>query len=373
MDDISLLQNKEYVSRLLEIEDEFEISKVDEFISIQEDIIIPISSHDYWMDHSVNIEIKDYSGSIIGIICTQTFSSREINIKNSPDETVKCFLVDADDINEVDVENYRFTSKYLLIHKSKYSEYKEKYMYSSALWGGYCHLSNPSSYSKTITTVTAVEGVHIPTAINNLSLQRSTGSNNCFEKFLSLYHQFELIFDLVFVKKIKKMNDNELYDISKIVKRHAGATSELDLLKNIIEEFCTNHTDIEKIINEINVSEHTMTMKEIFQDFTKTGNPFADQEKKFNEVVGLIDIGGLTHERYKQLAKDKDIDAYRRWMIKIISYWLYRLRCSIAHNRISEFVFNDTHEKFVDDIGIQLLRKILILTFKSNGFKQIMV
>ena len=59
-------------------------------------------------------------------------------------------------------------------------------------------------------------------------------------------------------------------------------------------------------------------------------------------------------------------EEYSKLIIDIAVYWIYRIRCSIAHNRIGEYVMSIDDEEFVVNVVEPLLKEVLIQLFKKK-------
>ena len=55
----------------------------------------------------------------------------------------------------------------------------------------------------------------------------------------------------------------------------------------------------------------------------------------------------------------------RMLIINIATYWIYRVRSSIAHSRIGEYVMSTSDEEFVVEIAEPLLRSVLVQVFHA--------
>jgi hypothetical protein len=64
----------------------------------------------------------------------------------------------------------------------------------------------------------------------------------------------------------------------------------------------------------------------------------------------------------------KNAEEYKTLLLKVTGYWIYRIRSSIAHNKIGEFIMEDIHQEFVVEIGEELLLEVIKQIFSSQIF-----
>jgi len=116
-------------------------------------------------------------------------------------------------------------------------------------------------------------------------------------------------------------------------------------------------------------------MKLIFQDNGKESNPIKD-----DRWVALIQFLQLTPEKQTHdKAKEEKLisrateDALKDFLANLAAYWIYRVRCSIAHNREGEFIFNRSHEEFIVDFAEILLKEVIQQIFSNAKLKEILM
>jgi hypothetical protein len=100
----------------------------------------------------------------------------------------------------------------------------------------------------------------------------------------------------------------------------------------------------------------------IFFEFGKDSNPYKNEWKPFEAFV----VSGFTQSNVSSLRKNGfTADQYNAFIIETSAYWIYRVRCCIAHTKIGEYVMSHEDEEFVARFAEPLLRSILIQVFKE--------
>jgi hypothetical protein len=52
-----------------------------------------------------------------------------------------------------------------------------------------------------------------------------------------------------------------------------------------------------------------------------------------------------------------------------LQYWVYRIRCSIAHTKIGSHIFVSEDEEFVSSVGEKLIDSIISSVYSNAEFK----
>lgn len=58
-------------------------------------------------------------------------------------------------------------------------------------------------------------------------------------------------------------------------------------------------------------------------------------------------------------------DKHSEFILRIVSYWIYRVRCSIAHNKIGEYLLSWEDEEFLVKFAEPLLLEVLKQFYKA--------
>ncbi|MFN7415163.1 MAG: hypothetical protein ACK5RT_14925 [Dolichospermum sp.] len=331
--------------------------------------MIPISvdAVSFSYESDVDIEICNERDNFLGVLCICK-SITDINIASLTDARYIAF------INEVDKDTfrlelpYKFTKNYLVIDVCEYDDYKNKYMDSAPIWGGFFHSnaasSLPEAYRFTPSKLIARPGIDIPTSYHKESCIRSVVQPYAFERFLKLYHLLELIFDWNLVQQIKSLND-DLQGIGQLLNQYSN-NRELDLLKNLLKSKCDDKKKVDKIadcLNKINSSDYLDKGMKIFFDYGKDGNPY----NKINNITPFKDLmsegGFIAANKSNTRIKGISENNYDDLVINFSAYCIYRVRCCTAHNRIGEYVMSNDDEGFVVEFAEPLLREVLCQIF----------
>lgn len=255
-----------------------------------------------------------------------------------------------------------FSSDYFLVKRERLKEYRDKFMASSAIWGGFWHKEQNAASTAVVPLtpqpIVARAGIKMPTTLHQAAARRSAMLPYAFERYLKLYHLLELSFDHDTVERIRSLGD-DLHGIGQILSQHKR--DELDRLKQLIIEKCADRGAIASCIEEIcKDRKWDVTTRDIFFEFGKDGNPFVDKQAQFEQMItgpgftkrGAESSGIISVRESKQ-------GAFEILTLKTAAYWIYRVRCSIAHNRIGEYVMKPQDEEFVEQFAERLLRQVL--------------
>jgi hypothetical protein len=306
------------------------------------------------------VTLEDNEGSQLGYLLTCRGTPFTLNAFSAP------YLVAY--LSEVSKENYglpgQFARDYVLVRADRLAEYRASLLSSSAVWGGFLH---PPSVAGTPVAprpappIVARPGIVLSTELHAETAMRSVFQPYAFERFLKLYHLLELDFDHVVVEKIRALGD-DLMGIGQLLSSYESR--EFDRLKQTIFDRCNDVPSIAACLGEIcsNPRWHE-TMKKIFFDFGKAGNPFDEKWDEFHSMLlstGFTQDGaaaqGFVRKGTKTPLQDKE---FRKLVMHVSAYWIYRVRSSVAHSKIGEYVMRLEDEDFVEQFAEKLLRRIL--------------
>lgn len=171
----------------------------------------------------------------------------------------------------------------------------------------------------------------------------------------------ELLFDYVTFRKIQALED-DLVGYAAVMKDN-GKT-EFERLLAIISEYCLSH---DTLARQMNLAKgHENTCRAIFQEYTKDSNPL--KPERFEIFWNLVD-GEAVSETNAISANLANSNEIHKFLCKVTAYWIYRIRCSIAHNRVGEFILTDDHDNFVAELGIPLLQNVVVQILSNTDFK----
>lgn len=320
---------------------------------------LPIECIALSYDLEDDIEIYDNSNNLIGYLCGCK-KLGEVDFNQITDQKYVAY------INEVAKEYlglpYKFEHDYVVVFTHQYENYKNNYLESAPIWGGFCHPAPPTGLAYKNykpSKLFAVPNIDIPTSHHKESCARSVKQPYAFERFLKLYHLLELYYDWYLVEEIKRLSPN-LLGIGDLLNRYRDR-DEVASLKNILELKCQNTSSLEGALNKIAPS-YISKGEKIFYDYGKSSNPLKDKQ----QFLDLMNLGGFTISNVQSIVnKQMKPDAYLSLLVKVSAYWIYRVRCSIAHSRIGEYIMDSLDdEEFVVEFAEPLLRQVIYQVFK---------
>lgn len=249
--------------------------------------------------------------------------------------------------------SFKIENSYFFVHYDKYDEYQDSYRKSAPIWGGFSHEEPTENHQDSISEIIAVKSIKMPTSEHEIKLNKIISSSDGFERFLSKYHLLELLYDYVCVAKLRSITD--MKDFRDIMTSYSR--EEIKNLKALILDYVPDISDLLQIIPEI--KNHETLAIDLFQKHGKDSNPLKET-KNWNTFISVIDANELTQPN--MVNKDnrfiKSIEkegVFKKAILDICSYWIYRIRCSIAHNKIGEYIFKHEDEIFVILFGEKIL------------------
>ena len=238
---------------------------------------------------------------------------------------------------------HTFLFDWVFVKIDSVDEYLESYKESSSLWGCFCHKEEDVhvEISTHQGNIYARKDLFLPTEFHRETIYLSLHSYSSFERFLKYYHMIELVFDLDIVEEINALGD-DLYGISKVLSKYNS--KELNLLKSILLKYIFDIEKIKDILSRI--QNHSELCYDLIFKYSKSGLDNKITQEKFESTFGSGDLSddNLTSVISSQL----DV---RSFLIGFASFFTYRIRCSIAHNRIGEFIFKQADEIFIFEVG----------------------
>lgn len=346
--------------------EEFEYADSDGLLSIDGMVCLPVDAVQRSFEEGIEIEIRESTGPVIGVLCLT--AGYELDLRSISDHFYMAYVTEVP--RDIYGEPYRMEKSYLILANDKRGDYEARYLQGAPLWGGFIHSAPPGSlvgtYRMSPPSILAIDNLHLPTVFHEESSVRSIVQPFAFERFLKLYHLLELRFDYDIVEKIKALG-NDLKGIGQIFSDYGGR-DELKRLRWVVEPAIT---DIEPLEKQLNAVKHCMECEEIaksiFFRYGKDSNPLKEKEPQYDLMMAE---GGFSQERAKANrltgGEGPALQAnYRRLIIDIVTYWIYRVRSSIAHSRIGEYVMSTSDEEFVVEIAEPLLRSVLLQVFRA--------
>jgi hypothetical protein len=328
----------------------------------------------YGIDSSIDLDddiiINKADGHLGAILCPVGAPGNDFEINEFNHNRLISFIHDVE-LNEFSAStSHSFNCHFLLVKKEFFIEYVNEFKASSALWGGFTHEEPVTSFSRKIATISVRPSIFIPSARHAKSLTTAIAASTAFERYLKYYHQIELLFDIIFVAKIKKLPAS-ISGFGDVMKDYQK--KECDILKLIFKDYIQSSSDILDILR--GCSPFVAEMKIIFQDNGKESNPVKDE--RWVSLIHFLQMNSInqTHVKAKEnkLIGVSTAETLNEYLANVVAYWIYRVRCSIAHNREGEFIFEQSHEKFVVEFAEILLKEVIQQIFSNPKLKQVLL
>lgn len=337
-----------------------ELDEYDNVIKSGKYITFPIVLN---ISYQVNnfIQLKNIQGNELGYIYTK---KAQINPQDVSIEFYAAFLHDAQ-LGEIENQDFSLKNSYLVLNANFLEEYVNNYKKSSVLWGGFYHNDNDDKQitdplPQTKTEIICLPKLELPTKFHQENAQRAIIQPYAFERFLKNYHLLELLFDYKSIEEISQHHQNRAFqkagDVLKKYKRE-----DIDRLMYIVEK-CN---DIEKIASLLNEGKNFQNILfDMLYSYEKTNSVLKEDFNKIMlesypfsiESINKYNIQVLKNNRNKKLQE-------------FTSYCIYRIRSSIAHSKIGEFLLTSSdpeHEEFMVKFAEPLLQEVLIQCFTQN-------
>jgi hypothetical protein len=313
---------------------------------------LPVVVNTSFANGPSDVEIYDETGVQIGMLCICRVSS-PVDSTLLSDHQYAAF------INDVEVDElggaHRFRYDYAVIDEVHLERYLNDYLETAPIWGGFLHKDSgtriPTPSKRSRSRVTTIKGVRLPTKYHREALERSILEPFAFERYLKTFHLLELLFDWHTFEKIKALGD-DLFGFGRIITNYDN--KEISRLKSLLHDRCD---DLPPLVSRLNaISGHLRQAKVIFFEYGKDGNPI----KEWDRFETIIKNGGFVETAVKKAGLASNTGAYENFVREVAAYWIYRIRCSIAHSRIGEYIMTNADEDFVIDFCEPLLQTVLI-------------
>ena len=319
-------------------------------LSVSGLIALPVKQIACHLDQNIDLEILDEGGDSIGTLCL-TAKLAGSNPQNLTKWQYVAYLTDVP--HDQAGKEHVFSCSYVVIKADRLADYLNKWSDSAPLWGGFSHAPSPAPIVRQATNLVARSGIIFPTRFHRTNFSRYIAASNGFERFLRLYHSLELIFDFVIFKSIQKLGD-DMVGFGAISRSHGR--SEIERLRYIVSEFCDNHESIARSF--LGIANFEVKAEEIFQDYSKDGNPL--DAAKWRKLIDLCRAGQVAEVDFiREKLCDRNQHSYKKFVSNVSSYWIYRVRSSIAHSRVSEFLFEDSDEGFIVNFAENVLDEVV--------------
>jgi hypothetical protein len=325
---------------------------------------------DFYSDSDV--EIRGLTDELIGILCLKDMENDQGIDEMTPFRYMS-YLFDCDSLFDISAySSYKFKKSYVLIEKSKYDDYLENYKDGSAIWGGFIHDVGREVRKFEYPQVLSIKHkMSIPIELQRQKLQSAVQSSTVFDRFLKKYQLLELLYDYNCVLKLR-MERSSLDTFQSIMSSYSK--SELPALKSLVKDYVVSAMPYFNILE--NSESYKDTVKLIFQSHSKEGNP-VKSEDNFNHFWYLIKEGGLAGDvvDVKLFAKTlhgkyKNIQTRDEFILELVCYWIYRIRCSIAHTKLGEYIFKPEDDEFLINVGEPLVDQVILDIYSNDELKK---
>lgn len=338
-----------------------------EFHCFNDLVIIPVKA----IEKSIkivsadDIEIYSHQGDLIGFLCPLAYQENEHVVARLNERRLFAFFVDSF-LYSQQSDKYTFINHYVTIELSSLSYYKTV-MSTSEYWGGYTHKSLNSTNQRVISEIKIHESIKVPSINHEESIVLAVHSSSSFERFLKYYHQIELLFDSLFISRLKNIRSSDLKDYAIIMKEfNNGKKNELDTIKYILKKYLVNYNEIIGMMNL--VLNHLNIANDMFCKLGKESNPLKTNDE-WEVLIYLLSNNSLsvltcsTNQQVSgftaKLISKNNLDIFNEFIVNLCSYWIYRIRCCIAHNKIGEYIFSYNDEGFISEFGEHLLLEVI--------------
>lgn len=340
----------------------FTVTKFGGKCAINDYVALKLSavSPKYSRDNVIPISLANGTSPLAYLV---TCRSRDFGYGSASEFLAAAYLEDARPADIVDGvgmprRDFVFRADYLVISVLEHADYMKRFRPGSGLWGGFVHVEElarrRTSYESSAQSIIANADIQINTDTEKDTIWRAIDHASPLERYLKLYHLVELIFDLVLVKKIKSLGQ-DLKGIGKLLNDYSGG-NEFDRLHKIIKECSPNVLFFEKLlIAAFSDSKYHAQLNELLFDYSKDSNPYKEKGAAFWDVLAA----GFSLSELKNQKLNND----HAHMAKLVAYIIYRVRCSIAHSKIGEYMLTQSDEEFVAEVAEPLLNEILIAIY----------
>lgn len=310
-------------------------------------------------DTSNSITIKQNGNEIGTLVFTKDFN---VAFNQMTELEFIAFLTDGTFSDYQSSPEYSFKYNYLLLKESFLNSYINDYLPTSSIWGGFAHelpSHVPSTRHKVM--INEIETGEILNQLDPYSYEssiRAIEQPYAFERFLKLYHLLELQFDYFTINKIKNLQvPQDSNKIGKLLNEYSH--NELSRLTDLIDNHCTDLHALEACLS--NVCNFHSIAKDMFIIFGKSSNNLhLTSEDKFNDVL----VSRSFSDANLRSLKVHGTNDHEKFIKNLTAYWIYKIRCSIAHNKIGEYILSWNDENFIVEFGEPLIKEVLMQCFK---------
>jgi len=323
------------------------------------------SSIDFLGDISLKLPSKD-----IGFICLGS-KEKEYTTENLTLFRKACIMIES----SIRGDEFLFSSNnfqppshnsfvqeksFVFIEQAYYESYKKNLRPSSGIWGGYSHSPLPNKNKHYIDEIYVKDNLFLPTLVHEKKLSEAISAKNSFDRYLKKYQLLELLYDYWCVARLRNVGE-DLSGFRDIMNNYTK--TEIDTLQLLITSYVTNIDEIALKLQK--VSTHNDLSYLIFIKFARESAPIKEKDKWDTFIKAITSFSPLSSkdiEFDKSLSWKKSLHqqhVFDKEILKISGYFIYRIRCSIAHSKIGEFIFDDSHDEFIINFAEPLIDEII--------------
>lgn len=263
---------------------------------------------------------------------------------------------------------YAISQDYFVSAAEMGHDYRVNFFDTAPLWGGFSHLPPPVINKVVIENLIAVSGIIKPSTHHIEAFSRYAHATSPLDRFLRLYHCVELLFDAITVFKIRAL-PQDIRGLSAILSDHES--SEMGRLKMISKNFIHRPENMAAFF--CSLGQHNDVGEKVFQTHSKKGNPLSPDgdSTRWSQLVSQLEQGKFSEQEWRDAGVLKQNEAYTAFVTNLASYWIYRVRCSIAHSRIGEYILEDADQGFVVGFAEPLLLEFCRQVFTSQDLNDL--
>jgi hypothetical protein len=324
-------------------------------IIVNHKIAIPVLEVSSSIKKDIDISLVDDKSNEVGFLC---FTKRlgELALNQLTENQFIAYLNESSSNDII----YKFEKDYVIINEEYYQTFITKAEDTSPIWGSFVTEKSASfllpPYVTEVKEISISENIDLPSSHFKIKAINAIIERSAFERFLNLYHLLELNFDFETIKKIKALDiENNSQEIGNLLFRYKR--DDIERLKDILHN---GINDIDRIVLKLNeVSSFMPVAEAIFYTHGKDSNPLKEKQNFLN----ILNQGGFTPEICAKNGVQQQ--AHRNFICNLTAYWIYRIRSSIAHYKIGEYILRAEDECFVVEFCDPLLIEVIKQCFSK--------
>ncbi|GEM_PF-2420629 len=305
-------------------------------------------NYDKSLEIAITAEDNDLSATLL------TCKSQQVISSSCTENAYHAYLTEVD-VSMIN-QDYFFQTHHLLLPLNQVDLFLRKYKPGSAVWGGFIADAAQQTYLSNPISIQATE-LEIPTPFHSQASTLAITSSDAFHRFLKYYHLVELLTDYVLVDEIKSLG-SDLRGISRILSQLKS--QDYERLLTIIKKTCT---DVKPLVDSLNkLGLNAILAKQVLIEFDKDSNPLGKKPGVFEAMINAGDFSETSMATHKLIAKDRSPERAAEHLFlvqKLSAYTIYRIRSSIAHNKIGEFLLEASDEQFIVECCEPLLLAVV--------------